>query len=904
MLIDTAGRYALQESQPEVDAAEWLGFLDLLKKHRGRRALNGVLVAIPVDVLAEGDAAVRAHGREIRKRLAELYDAAGDPAAGLPARHQGRPRQGLRAELRRPRHRRARAGLGRDLRARRAGRTRGAVGARARRAGRAGSRRRVGPRMEAEEDLRDPRRDLPLPGPGREPRARRCGLLVETRLRREPLRGERLAARLLPDLGHPGGHADRPAGRRARLVLRPAGRAASRGAAPGRAAQLLPAPAADRRVFGEAGLATLDPKAEARRIWIWRGAAVGAAGRRWCSARSALTVSYLSNRGAVAAQASEFDRLRSRARPGRRAAGAARAARPRPRARRGRPRSRTPARPLPGAFARARRPLGRAADRGGAGDRLRPQRCATSSSRAWWRCSRRRCGGRSAIPSSCSARSKTYRMMTGLSPMDPGFVRRLVDRRACRSSPPIAALPDRGGAGAPARRHRRACRDDATFIAPDDALVAAALQSVCSIPLAQRAYDALLSDPAATALPDWVPANFAGPNGAQGLHPPLRQDPARRHRRASTPTPASTTWCWRGCEDVAAQAESDRAIFAGGCPESAEASVEHPRPGHAEALQRRLHRPVGRLPARRHAGAADRPRHRQREPQGPRQRRLGAEAAADRRGRRDRPRPPARRRRRAGRAAGGRLEVPRQARQARQARRRRAPSSCPPRRRARRSTPAARRSPTTSSRSRAPSPRWTARRPRSTPRWRRSTALSNQLQTVAASPDPEQAIKEQGGLAAADRRRRQPGGGPARPARRLAARHRRRHHRASPATRWSSQLNAVWAADVLRLLPDASPAAIRSNPSSPSDISGADFARVFGPGQLIDTFTNEQLAALHRHRRRAPGAGAPTSASTTRRSPRSSRRAASATRCSRRRRRPDDDLHARAQGPLAAAPRA
>ena len=46
VLIDTAGRYVQQESQPDVDAAEWLGFLDLLKKHRGRRALNGVIVAL------------------------------------------------------------------------------------------------------------------------------------------------------------------------------------------------------------------------------------------------------------------------------------------------------------------------------------------------------------------------------------------------------------------------------------------------------------------------------------------------------------------------------------------------------------------------------------------------------------------------------------------------------------------------------------------------------------------------------------------------------------------------------------------------------------------------------------------------------------------------------------------
>ena len=55
--------------------------------------------------------------------------AAGATAAGLPARHQGRPRQGLRAELRRPRDRRARAGLGRDLRPRRARRFRCGVAA-------------------------------------------------------------------------------------------------------------------------------------------------------------------------------------------------------------------------------------------------------------------------------------------------------------------------------------------------------------------------------------------------------------------------------------------------------------------------------------------------------------------------------------------------------------------------------------------------------------------------------------------------------------------------------------------------------------------------------------------------------------------------------------------------------
>ena len=402
MLIDTAGRYLLQESQPEVDAAEWLAFLDLLKKHRGRRALNGVLVAIPADVLAEGDASVRAHGREIRKRLARALRAARAPAAGLPARHQGRPRQGLRAELRRPRHRRARAGLGRDLRPGRARRRR-RRGARARRAGRSASRRGSARAWRPRRSCRPAPSIFRFPAQvaSLEPPARPPG---RDHLRREPLRGERLAARLLPDLGHPGRHADRPAGRRARLVVRPAGRAGARRVPRSQPRSFFLKRLLTDVVFGEAGLGTLDPKAEARRTWIWRGAAVGAAAVLVLGAL-ALTVSYLSNRGAVAAQASEFDRLRSYLAPvaarqaplepldldlALDAATEVQNARA-PAARQLRPR---------------RRPLRRAAGRGGAGHRLRPHAAQPSSSRAWSRCSRRRCGGRSATPSSSSARSR------------------------------------------------------------------------------------------------------------------------------------------------------------------------------------------------------------------------------------------------------------------------------------------------------------------------------------------------------------------------------------------------------------------------------------------------------------------------------------------------------------------
>ena len=46
VLIDTAGRYTTQDTDAQNDAASWLDFLDLLKTHRARQPINGVLVAI------------------------------------------------------------------------------------------------------------------------------------------------------------------------------------------------------------------------------------------------------------------------------------------------------------------------------------------------------------------------------------------------------------------------------------------------------------------------------------------------------------------------------------------------------------------------------------------------------------------------------------------------------------------------------------------------------------------------------------------------------------------------------------------------------------------------------------------------------------------------------------------
>src|SRR5204863_2828223 len=48
VLIDTAGRYALQESDKDVDAAAWDNFLSLLRRTRPRRPINGVLLTVNV----------------------------------------------------------------------------------------------------------------------------------------------------------------------------------------------------------------------------------------------------------------------------------------------------------------------------------------------------------------------------------------------------------------------------------------------------------------------------------------------------------------------------------------------------------------------------------------------------------------------------------------------------------------------------------------------------------------------------------------------------------------------------------------------------------------------------------------------------------------------------------------
>lgn len=69
VLIDTAGRWATQEE----DHDEWLAFLDLLKKHRPNKPLNGLITAISIaDIAAAQPDQVKALAERMRERVDEV----------------------------------------------------------------------------------------------------------------------------------------------------------------------------------------------------------------------------------------------------------------------------------------------------------------------------------------------------------------------------------------------------------------------------------------------------------------------------------------------------------------------------------------------------------------------------------------------------------------------------------------------------------------------------------------------------------------------------------------------------------------------------------------------------------------------------------------------------------------
>ncbi len=78
ILIDTAGRYTTQDSHELVDKGGWLGFLELLKKNRPRRPVNGAIVAMSLsDLLLQTEEELRQHAKAIRNRIQELDEKLG-----------------------------------------------------------------------------------------------------------------------------------------------------------------------------------------------------------------------------------------------------------------------------------------------------------------------------------------------------------------------------------------------------------------------------------------------------------------------------------------------------------------------------------------------------------------------------------------------------------------------------------------------------------------------------------------------------------------------------------------------------------------------------------------------------------------------------------------------------------
>lgn len=71
ILLDTAGRYSVHEE----DRQEWMSFLSLLKKHRSKAPINGILIAASVAELSQAkpDAAIQL-AKNLRQRVQELTE--------------------------------------------------------------------------------------------------------------------------------------------------------------------------------------------------------------------------------------------------------------------------------------------------------------------------------------------------------------------------------------------------------------------------------------------------------------------------------------------------------------------------------------------------------------------------------------------------------------------------------------------------------------------------------------------------------------------------------------------------------------------------------------------------------------------------------------------------------------
>ncbi|WP_096787839.1 type VI secretion system membrane subunit TssM [Rhodobacter sp. CZR27] len=563
VLIDTAGRYVEQQSDPETDAAEWLGFLDLLKRHRGRRALNGVIVALSTRELLGPPAELRAQGREIRKRLTELKErlqirlpvylmiTKADLIPGFEAFFAdltSRGREQVWGATFAPDQRIDSVTVEREARAL-------WQAAEARVSARLVDEATLARRAEI---FRFPAQLAAAEAPLR--------TLIETvfgesRYEDSPwLRGFYFTSatqegspidRMLGEMSEAFGITSPPSERRSHGEPR---------------SYFLNGLLADL-VFREAGLGRFDRAAEERRRWLWRGTVAGAA-LATSLAGLAFLFSFLRWSGAIEDQARLISDL-----SGRLANVAARQAPTEPldlplaldaATAAASARTEVATSPLtllgPSAEAELTRAQQILYDRT-LSNVLEPRMVALLEATMW---------REARNPEFLLGALKAYYMVTGLAPYDRDYLsmwwQEQLPQKAVLDPFPTEA----------ARAHQLAALDRAGLddgaTAPDEALVAVALQSICTIPLATRAYGALLQDPTVTALPEWIPGDEAGPNAAR-----IFTRISGKTLRVGLPG-AFTHGGFHETilpllPEIAAQATLDRALFAGGCGGSGDASV-------------------------------------------------------------------------------------------------------------------------------------------------------------------------------------------------------------------------------------------------------------------------------------------------------------------------------------------
>ncbi|WP_333816599.1 type VI secretion system membrane subunit TssM [Tabrizicola sp.] len=563
VLVDTAGRYVQQQSDPEIDSAEWLGFLDMLKKHRGKRALNGVILTLSLKELLAGEAAVREHGREIRKRLAELRERLQiqlpvylmltkvDLVPGFESFFGTLPTK--------DREQVWGATLPTDARIDRTTIEREVKALLANLETRLTSRMAEDvPLDQRAEVFRFPAQVERLEAP--------LKLLIDTvfgesRYEESPwLRGFYLTSatqegspidRLVGELvGSFGLNADtpsrRPFGEKRSYFLR----------------NML-----TDLIFPEAGLGTFDAAAEERRKWLWRGSLAGAS-LLTLLAGLLFLFSFLRYSGGIDDQERLLADL-----SGRLANVAARQAPTDPLdlelALDGVTEVKAAATdvassPLTFIGPTARSELAEAQRI--AYDRslrniLEPRMIAMLEATMWRQI---------RDPEYLLGALKVYYMMTGLAPYDRDFAAQWWQDQLPLNAP-IDPFPTDA-----ALDHQLAAIDrmgsETQKITPDNALVQQALQSICTIPLAARAYSALISDPAVTALPEWIPAEKAGPNATRVLTR-ISEKTLRVGLPGAFTYDGFHNTVLPLIPEVAATAALDQAVFAGGCAESSDASV-------------------------------------------------------------------------------------------------------------------------------------------------------------------------------------------------------------------------------------------------------------------------------------------------------------------------------------------